>query len=243
MAGLSDAIKPRALSPQEKRRWLGVVRRLADELRIPHDQLLPYGQELLEAVRGFLSVKEPGSSQAALERAPEKLLKLHKAANLYAEAIGAMPRWLCSLVEGGLPRKFPAPPLGFVLAPSLSIGLLDIAERVSDTGRAARRAALILKKQSGKATKRKRGRQPKSQPTDPDFSVSDALVWSVLGIASRRGGTVTVDKKDGGTLDRFFAAASELEVWPQGCAPQGLTSSRLYHLHRQWRAFHKADIK
>src|SRR5262245_40434238 len=99
-----------------------LVRRLADELRIPHDQLLPYGQELLEAVRGFLSVKEPGSSQAALERAPEELLKLHKAANLYAEAIGAMPRWLCSLVEGGLPRKFPAPPLGFVLAPSLSIG-------------------------------------------------------------------------------------------------------------------------
>ena len=104
-------------------------------------------------------------------------------------------------------------------------------------------AALIVAKKFAKPTKKKRGRQPKSQPMDRDFSASDGLVWSVLNIASRRGGTVTVDKKDGGTLDRFFAAASELDVWPRGCAPQGLTSSRLFRLHRQWRAFHNADIK
>jgi hypothetical protein len=143
------------------------------------------------------------------------------------------------LVEGALPKQFAAPPFGFVFPPSPSNDLLDIADRVLETGH----AALIVAQQSDKATKKKRGRQPKSQPTHRDFSVSDALVWSVLGIASRRGGTVTVDKKDGGILDRFFAAASELDVWPRGCAPQGLTSSRLYRLHRQWRAFHKADIK
>jgi len=239
MVGLSDFLKPRALSPEDKRRWFGVVRRLADELRIPRDQLLAFGQELLEAARSFLSVKDPSYSQATLERAPVQLLKLHKAANAYAEAIVRMPMWLRSLVEAALPKQFAAPPLGFVLPPSSSNDLLDIADRVLETGP----AALIVAKRLAKPTKRKRGRQPKSQPTDRDFSASDALVWSVLNIASRRGGTVAVDKKDGGTLDRFFAAASELDVWTRGCAPQGLTSSRLYRLHRQWRAFHKADIK
>ena len=194
---------------------------------------------MFEAVRDFLSIKDPGLSQAALERAPEQLLKLHKAANTYAETITQMPRWLCSSVEGALPKQFAAPPLGFVLPPSSSSDLLDIADRVLETGH----AALIVAKQSAKVSKRKRGRQPKDQPTDPEFSVSYALVWSVLSIASRRGGMVTVDKKDGGTLDGFFAAAAELNVWPRGGAPQGLTSSRLYRLHRQWRAFHQADIK
>jgi hypothetical protein len=51
MAGLSDFFKPRALLPEEKRRWFGVVRRLADELRIPRDQLLAFGQELFGAAR------------------------------------------------------------------------------------------------------------------------------------------------------------------------------------------------
>ena len=243
MAGFSELFKPRALSPDEKRRWFGVVRRLADELRIPHDQLQPFGREVSEAARDFLSIKDPGLSQAVLESAPEHLLKLHKAANTYAETIMRMPRWLCSSVERAVPKQFAVPPLGFVLPPSSSRDLLEIANRVQETGRAALIVAKIVAKQSAKVTKRKRGRQPKSQPTDPEFSVSDALVWSVLNIASRRGGTVTVDKKHGGTLDRFFAAASELDLWPRGCAPQGLTSSRLYRLYRQWRDLHKADIK
>ena len=72
MPGLSDAFKPRSLSPEEKRRWFGVVRRLADELRIPRDQLLAFGQELLEAARGFLSIKDPALSQATLERVVRK---------------------------------------------------------------------------------------------------------------------------------------------------------------------------
>jgi hypothetical protein len=238
MTGLSDSFKPRALSPEGKRGLFGIVRRSADELRISRDQLLPFEQELFEAVRGFFSIRDPSFSQATLERAPEQFVKLHKAANKYAEVV-RMPSWLRSLVEGALPKQFAAPPFGFVFPPSPANDLLDMAERVLETGH----AALIVAKQSDKAAKKKRGRQPKSQPTHRDFSVSDALVWSVLGIASRRGGTVTVDKKDGGTLDRFFAAASELDVWPRGCAPQGLTSSRLYRLHRQWRVFHKPDIK
>jgi len=124
--------------------------------------------------------------------------------------------WLRSLVEAALPKQFAAPPLGFVLPPSSSNDLLDIADRALETGH----AALIVAKQLAKPTKKKRGRQPKSQPTDRDFSASHALVWSVLNIASRRGGTVAVDKKDGGTLDRFFAAASELGRLDAGlCSP------------------------
>ena len=242
MAGFSDLFKPHALSPEEKRRRKGIVWRLADKLRIPRDQLPPFEEEWGEVAGDFIAKKDPGLSQAALERAPEQLLKLCKAADTYTQTIMRMPRWLRSSVDGALTRQlqlFAAPPLGFVLPPSSSSGLLDVAKRVVDT----RRAALIVAERSPKAKGRKRGRQPKNQPGDRDFSASDALVWSVLDIASRRGGTVTVDKKDGGTLDRFFAATSELDVWPRGCAPQGLTSSRLYRLHRQWRAFHKADIK
>jgi len=140
------------------------------KLRIPRDQLLAFEQELLEAARSFLSIKDPSYSQATLARA----------------------------------RATPETAQG--------------CERV-------------------------RRRDCANAYVDRDFSASHALVWSVLNIASRRGGTVAVDKKDGGTLDRFFAAASELDVWTRGCAPQGLTSSRLYRLHRQWRAFLKADIK
>ena len=39
------------------------------KLRIPRDQLLAFGQELLEAARSFLSIKDPSYSQATLARA------------------------------------------------------------------------------------------------------------------------------------------------------------------------------
>jgi hypothetical protein len=245
MAGFSDFFEPHALSPEEKRRWFGVVRCLAEQLLIPHDQLLPFAQECLQAFRDFLSIKHPGFSQTALDRVPDQLRKLHKSAHAYTETIMRMPRWLCGAVEGGLPRQpLPGPPHGFVLQPPSSMSdLHEIAERVQDTGRAALSAAHIFEQQFARATKRERGRRPKNQGTDSGFSASDALVWSVLNMAYRRGGTVTVNKTKGGTLDRFFAEAIRLGVWPPDLAPQGLTSSRLYRLHREWHVFRKADTK
>ena len=235
MAGFADAFKPRA-SPEEISRRRSVTRELARVLQVPSDQTLPFTQDLMEAVTGFNSVRDKWTDLASGRgRAPEQLVQLTKAARRYADTIVQTPGWLRHLVEGAMPGR-PYVPLGFA-PPPLPHDLLDIAKQVRATERAAEIIASALEKHTPRRlSKAGVGRKRKNRPEEPGFSASEALVWKVLTITQRWGGTAKTNKTKGGTLDSFFDKALKLKLWPPGRAPERFTPSKLYRLHNEWKA-------